>query len=130
MTDVSASWAPQQLAEFLGAVSECVEEAGAAREGVERAAEAVEAECAALLRDGAVVASVGWPRFEVPERRLAEVVAGRADRVHVPGAGPCPALSLALDDGAGPGSSCSPARASRSPTRRPRCCAAWRAASG
>jgi diguanylate cyclase (GGDEF)-like protein len=103
MTDASASWAPQQLAEFLGAVSECVEEAGAAREGVERAAEAVEAECAALLRDGAVVASVGWPRFEVPERRLAEVVAGRADRVNVPGAGPCPALSLALDDGAGSG---------------------------
>ena len=102
MTDAAASWAPQQLAEFLGAVSDCGDEAQAAREGVERAAEAVEAECAALVRAGGkVVASVGWPRFEVPERQLADVAAGDARLVHVPGSGACGALALALgDDGA------------------------------
>jgi diguanylate cyclase (GGDEF)-like protein len=99
MTDAAASWGPQQLAEFLGAVSDCADEREAAREGVERAAEAVEAECAALLdAHGVVVASVGWPRFDVPERRLVAVAGGMADVVAVPGAGPCPAVSVPLGD--------------------------------
>jgi len=102
MTGGAASWAPQQLTEFLAAVSDCRDEATAAREGVERAAEAVEAECAALVRDGAVVASIGWPRFDVPERRLAAVAAGALGDVVIPGSGSSPALSLPLgaDDGA------------------------------
>ncbi len=99
MIDAAASWAPQQLAEFLGAVSDCVDEQQAAREGVERAAEAVEAECAALLDErGGVVASVGWPRFEVPEPRLAAVASGAACAVVVPGTGESPALAVPLGD--------------------------------
>ncbi|HWH93130.1 MAG TPA: EAL domain-containing protein [Baekduia sp.] len=98
MTDAAASWAPQQLTEFLAAVSECHDEGVAAREGVERAAEAVEAECAALIRDGAVVASIGWPRFDVPERQLAAVAAAGEGEIAVPGFGPCPALGLPLGD--------------------------------
>jgi diguanylate cyclase (GGDEF)-like protein len=97
MSDAAASWAPQQLAEFLGAVSDCQDEAEAAREGVERAAESVEAECAALIRGGSVVASVGWPRFDVPERQLAAVAAARAGSVDVPGSGSCAAVALALE---------------------------------
>ncbi|WCB96665.1 hypothetical protein DSM104299_05430 [Baekduia alba] len=102
MTDAAASWAPQQLTEFLAAVSECHDEAAAAREGVERAAEAVEAECVALVDGaGAVVASIGWPRFDVPERQIGVVARAGEGVVAVPGTGPCAALGLPLgDDGA------------------------------
>lgn len=105
MTGATASWGPQQLAEFLGAVSERADEREAAREGVERAAEALEAECAALVGPrGSVVAAVGWPRFDVPERRLAQLVPGAADgALPVPGSGSCPAVSVPLsDDGYAP----------------------------
>ncbi|HEV7496038.1 putative bifunctional diguanylate cyclase/phosphodiesterase [Baekduia sp.] len=97
MNDAAASWAPQQLAEFLGAVSGCHDELHAAREGVERAAESVEAECAALVRGDAVLASVGWLRFDVPERQLAAVAAAREGLLDVPGTGPCPAVALPLE---------------------------------
>jgi diguanylate cyclase (GGDEF)-like protein len=90
------SWAAQQLAEFLDAVSHAADEDEAARHGVERAAEAVAAECAALLRDGAIVASIGWPRFEIPERALVALTRGGPAEIDVPGAGPCPALCLPL----------------------------------
>lgn len=105
MTDAAASWGPQQLAEFLGAVSDCTDEHEAAREGVERAADALEAECAALVDPrGRIVASVGWPRFDVPERRLAAIAPGACDAaLPVPGAGACPAVSVPLsDDGYAP----------------------------
>ncbi|WP_445148378.1 putative bifunctional diguanylate cyclase/phosphodiesterase [Baekduia sp. Peel2402] len=99
MIDAAASWGPQQLAEFLGAVSDCADERDAAREGVERAAEALEAECAALLDvRGTIVASVGWPRFDVPERQLVAVAAGDVDVLVVPGSGSCPAVSVPLGD--------------------------------
>jgi diguanylate cyclase (GGDEF)-like protein len=98
MNGAAASWAPQQLAEFLGAVSECQDEFEAAREGVERAAESVEAECAALIRGGVVLASVGWLRFDVPERQLVAVAAAREGVVDVPGAGPCMAVALPLEN--------------------------------
>jgi diguanylate cyclase (GGDEF)-like protein len=105
MTDAAAGWGPQQLAEFLGAVSDCTDEHEAAREGVERAADALEAECAALVDPrGRVVASVGWPRFDVPERRLAAIAPGACGgTLPVPGAGACPAVSAPLsDDGYAP----------------------------
>jgi diguanylate cyclase (GGDEF)-like protein len=97
MSDAAASWAPQQLAEFLGAVSECQDELHAAREGVERAAESVEAECAALIRGETVLAAVGWPRFDVPERQLAAIAAAREGIVDVPGTGSCRAVALPLE---------------------------------
>jgi diguanylate cyclase (GGDEF)-like protein len=98
MSDLDSSWAAQQLTEFLSAVSACADEALATREGVERAAETVEAEGAALVRDGAVVASIGWPRFEVPEQALVAVARAGSGAVPVPGAGDCPAVALPLDD--------------------------------
>jgi diguanylate cyclase (GGDEF)-like protein len=97
MNDAAASWAPQQLAEFLGAVSECQDEIQAAREGVERAAESVEAECAALVRGDTVLASVGWLRFDVPERQLVAVAAAREGVIDVPGTGACSAVALGLE---------------------------------
>ncbi|MDX6731863.1 MAG: hypothetical protein QOC54_1811 [Baekduia sp.] len=98
MSDLASSWAAQQLTEFLSAVSACADEALATREGVERAAETVEAEGAALVRAGAAVASIGWPRFEVPEQALVAVARAGSGAVPVPGAGYCPAVALPLDD--------------------------------
>jgi diguanylate cyclase (GGDEF)-like protein len=98
MSDLASSWAAQQLTEFLSAVSACADEALATREGVERAAETVEAEGAALVRAGAAVASIGWPRFEVPEQALVAVARAGSGAVPVPGAGDCPAVALPLDD--------------------------------
>jgi diguanylate cyclase (GGDEF)-like protein len=99
MTDAAASWGAQQLTEFLGAVSECHDAGAAAREGVERAAEAVEAECAALVRDGTVVASIGWRRFDVPEGQIGVVARAGEGVVPVPGFGPCAALGVPLGEG-------------------------------
>jgi diguanylate cyclase (GGDEF)-like protein len=93
----TAGWAAQQLAEFLRAVSHAPDESAAIREGVERAAESVDAECAALLSGGAVVASIGWPRFEIPARALGELAGGRIVDVPMPGLGPAPATCVPLD---------------------------------
>src|SRR4051794_39944888 len=97
MSAGAASWAAQQLAEFLGAVSAVGDEAAAAREGVERAAEAVDAECAALVRGGTVVAWIGWPRFDLPERELLALRARGSGTIDVPGSGTCPATVVALE---------------------------------
>jgi diguanylate cyclase (GGDEF)-like protein len=93
-------WAVQQLGEFLAAVAAPDDRDVAAREGVERAAEAVDAECAALVCDGHVLASIGWPRFDVPERALAETAHAAVPAVRVPGAGLVPAtvIPVAGDD--------------------------------
>ena len=64
---------------------------------MERAAEALDTEVAALVRDGAVVASTGFAAGVVPEHELASIARGQAGRVTVPGIGSCDALSVALD---------------------------------
>ena len=95
-------WAAQQLAEFLAAVSRASDEETAAQRGIEHVAEILGAECAALVRGGAVIASTGWPRFEVPEHELAALAAGEGDgTVAVPGAGRLPATVVGLDGGDG-----------------------------
>src|SRR2546430_16835434 len=50
-------WSTQQLAEFLAAVSSCETEASAALAAVERAAEALDAEGAAIVFRGVSVAA-------------------------------------------------------------------------
>ena len=95
----SGNWSAPQLAEFLAAVSALPNEAAAVAGAVERAAEAVEAEVAALLRDGRPVAAVGFPRDRVPLDELREVVAGRRRHLDVPGVGPCPVLVIPMEGG-------------------------------
>src|SRR4051794_1723470 len=92
------SWAAQQLAEFLDDVARAEDAAEAARRGVERAAEAVSAECAALLRGGAIVASIGWPRFEIPERALHDLTRGVDAEIAVPGFTATRAICVQLQD--------------------------------
>jgi diguanylate cyclase (GGDEF)-like protein len=83
------SWSTHQLTEFLAVISASQEEAEATRGAVERAAEALEAEFGAILRDGEVVASVGFPRNDVPAADLAAIAAGETETLEVPGLGVC-----------------------------------------
>src|SRR5437879_4286191 len=69
-------WSTQQLAEFLAAVSSSETEASAALAAVERAAEALDAEVAAILCDGEVVAAVGYSEGAAPVADLCSVAPG------------------------------------------------------
>jgi diguanylate cyclase (GGDEF)-like protein len=93
------SWETERLTEFVVALSRFDTGELVAERGVERTAEALDAEVAALVRDGRVAASYGWPRIEVPETALLEVAAAGGGALPVPGGPPCPALVVALDDG-------------------------------
>ena len=104
-----AGWHAQQIAEFLAAVSAYEHEAAALDGAVERAAEAMEAEVAAVVRDGQVPASVGFRAGQVP---VAAVVAAAAPgpgtaapgpgaaaatgaaALHVPGVGDCATVTV------------------------------------
>ncbi|HEX8856409.1 MAG TPA: EAL domain-containing protein [Thermoleophilaceae bacterium] len=92
------NWSTQQLVEFLAAVSSFGDEGAATRGGAERAAEALEAEVAAVVRDDRVVTSVGFPPGEVPEQELLEVARGTRRDVGVPGLGVCEAVRAPLDE--------------------------------
>ena len=96
--DTSRDWSGQQLAEYLAAVSSYGDEAAAIGRGVERAAEAVEAEVGAMVRDGRVIAAVGFPAGRIPEEDLRRAAAGEISVLDVPGAGPCSVLSIALEE--------------------------------
>jgi signal transduction histidine kinase len=85
-----------QLAEFLAALSACESEASAALTAVERAAEALDAEVAAIVCCGEVVAAVGYPEGAVPAAELSSVSGGRGE-LAVPGIGACPATAVALE---------------------------------
>ncbi|MEA2141987.1 MAG: hypothetical protein QOI64_417 [Solirubrobacteraceae bacterium] len=85
----SGNWSTQQLAEFLAVVSSVPEPAAAVREAVERAAEALEAEVGAVVQDGAVTASVGFPAGAVPEAELIALTMSAGDAAELPGLGPC-----------------------------------------
>ncbi len=89
-------WSNQQLAEFLAAVSSCETEASAAFAAVERAAEALEAEVAAIVYGGEIVAAVGYPEGAAPAAELISVAAGGGE-LAVPGVGMYPATRVALD---------------------------------
>src|SRR3569833_700764 len=93
------SWEPERLTEFVVALSRFDTAERVAERGVERTAEALDAEVAALVRDGAVAASYGWPRIEVPEWALLAVSEQGAGEVPVPNNNPNPSLAVALDDG-------------------------------
>ena len=91
-------WSTQQLAEFLAAVSACESEAAAALAAVERAAEALDAEVAAILCGGEVVAAVGYAEGAAPPTDLISVAVGGAGAaLVVPGVGACPATGVALE---------------------------------
>jgi diguanylate cyclase (GGDEF)-like protein len=93
-------WSAQQLAEFLAVVSSASHEDTALAGAVERAAEALEAEVAAVVEDGRVVASVGFPRNH-STHELIQAAEGDRTTIDVPGAGPCAVLRATVDAATG-----------------------------
>ena len=94
----TASSPTQQLAEFLALISCFNDERTATRKGIEHVAEVLDAEVAALVRGGAVIAAVGFAEGEVPIDHLVAVADGSRHVLAVPGAGECEAVSVPLED--------------------------------
>ncbi|MFC0107134.1 sensor domain-containing diguanylate cyclase [Kibdelosporangium aridum] len=93
MTDEDGWLQGQQLLELLAVISSYPDEESAVRGAVERAAQALEAEVAAVVIGERVVASVGFPAGLVPEDDLVAVTRREQDKLEVPGVGECPTVS-------------------------------------
>jgi signal transduction histidine kinase len=92
-----SAWSTQQLAEFLAIFSSARTEASAALAAVERAAEALDAEVAAIVSGDELLAAVGYPEGSAPVAELAAVTPGESRfELAVPGVGPCPATAVEL----------------------------------
>jgi diguanylate cyclase (GGDEF)-like protein len=91
-------WSTQQLAEFLTTVSPLHDPAEILIRGVERAAEAIDADVGAIVEEGSVAASIGFPVAAVPSDRILAVANGLVHTLQVPGAGRCSTLSVPLDE--------------------------------
>jgi diguanylate cyclase (GGDEF)-like protein len=96
MEDSSGSLDIAQLVELLATVSSFSDEAAAAQGAVERSAQALEAEVAAVVSGGIVAASVGFRAGEVPERDLVDVALRVRDGLDVAGVGRCHTVTAAL----------------------------------
>jgi diguanylate cyclase (GGDEF)-like protein len=90
-------WLSHQLSEFLAAVSSYPDERAALDGGVERIAEAVEAEVAAVVVRGEVLASVGFRPGQVPAAQLSAVRMG-SSTVVLPALGEAAALAVDMED--------------------------------
>ncbi len=88
----------QQLAEFLALISCFNDERTATTKGIEHVAEVLDAEAAALVRGGAVIAAVGFADGEIPIDHLVAVADGSRHVLAVPGAVECEAVSVPLED--------------------------------
>jgi diguanylate cyclase (GGDEF)-like protein len=95
---LAASRATQVLAEFLAVVSSLPDAEAALDAGVEGAALALEAQVAAVVCDGRVRTSVGYPADEVPHEQLAAVASGDRQTLVLP-AGHRPARAIAVPVG-------------------------------
>ena len=95
---IPTSWAAQQLTEFVAAVSSAGDEQAAIRDAVERAAEAFEAEVAAILGGGEILAAIGFGVSGVPREELAAAAASEATTLAVSGIGECAVLVTPIGD--------------------------------
>jgi signal transduction histidine kinase len=98
-----SAWFTQQLAEFLAVVSSAKTEASAVLAAVEGAAEALDAEVAAIVSGDELLAYVGYPEGSAPVAELAAVTPGVGQsELAVPGVGLClpTAVLLAYPPGA------------------------------
>ena len=102
MVELASVLQIQQLVELLAVVSSLPDEAAAVVAAAEWAAQALEAEVAAVIVDRRVAAAVGFPAGAVPQDTLVAVAAGRLGVIALPGVGDCYAVSAAWT-GAHPG---------------------------
>jgi len=99
MVELASVLQIQQLVELLAVVSSLPDEASAVVAAGEWAAQALEAEVAAVIVDGRVAAAVGFPADAVPHEVLVAVAAGRLGVIALPGVGDCYAVSAAWTGG-------------------------------
>jgi diguanylate cyclase (GGDEF)-like protein len=90
------SWSTQQLTEFLALVSSFADKRSATRGAVERAAEVVEAEVVAIIRDGVVSVAIGYPPDALPEDELIRLAA-EPHIAQLTGLGPCRVTVVELE---------------------------------
>ena len=93
----ASAWSSQQLAEFLAALSSADTEAAAAQATVERTAEALDAEVAAIVWGADLLAAVGYPQGAAPVAELAGLAPGGEGELVVPGLGVCAATAVRLE---------------------------------
>ena len=90
-------WWTQQLAEFVASVSPCTTETAAARAAVERAAEVLDADVAAIMVGSELLAAVGYAEGTEPLEELKGIQPGALDaRLEVPGVGWCAVAAAGL----------------------------------
>ncbi len=95
-------WSTSVLALFVAALAPASTGPDAARKTVEQVADALDADVAAIVGDGRVIAAVGYPEGTAPIAELERVRPGRTDaRLTVPGVGECAAVAVLLDHPAG-----------------------------
>src|SRR5260370_33018340 len=75
MSTYSGGWSTQQLAEFLTAIASYSDRPSALTGAVERVAEALEAEVAAVVLGDDVLAAVGFPADDIPTALLCAAAA-------------------------------------------------------
>src|SRR6202045_3391968 len=97
MSTYSGGWSTQQLAEFLTAIASYSDQRGALAGAVERVAEALEAEVAAVVQGDAVLAAVGFPANEIPTALLCRAAAREAATIQLPSLGMCRISLVALE---------------------------------
>lgn len=99
MTAPPPNWPSQQLVEFLAALYGAADEDAASPLAIERVAEGLDAEIGALIRDGRLVCSIGFPPGLAPEDDLRALANGRIETLDVEGLGLCAGLAVPVDDG-------------------------------
>ncbi|WP_051450443.1 sensor domain-containing diguanylate cyclase [Actinospica robiniae] len=92
MTGPAASPETQQLLELLAVVTSFTDEPSAVQAAAERAAQALEAEVAAVVLDDEVVAAVGFPAGRTQTEDLLAIARGERDWIEVPGLAKCQAI--------------------------------------
>ncbi len=92
-----SAWWTRQLAEFVASVSPCTTEMAAARAAVERVAEVLDADVAAIMVGGELLAAVGFAEGTEPLDELKRIQPGAPDsRLEVPGVGWCAVAAAGL----------------------------------
>ena len=101
MSAYSGGWSTQQLAEFLSAIATYSDQQSAIQGAVERLAEALEAEVAAVVAGDEVLAAVGFAAGEIPAQLLRTAAAMATSIIELPSIGFCHVSVVALDTPAG-----------------------------
>ncbi|HWF56823.1 MAG TPA: EAL domain-containing protein [Candidatus Dormibacteraeota bacterium] len=90
-------WSTPRLAEFVAAITAAPDEASAVRRALDWATEALEAEIGIVLEGSVALASIGFPRGEVPPTALAAAMSETSELLDIGGLGLCRLASTRLE---------------------------------